>query len=203
MPQWVASFPYCCGMFVNARAIIERVSDGSLSAYVQWRTKPNEPRVLELPGGRVGEFESLLSALRREVVEETGMTVTHIIGADSLTLSLDTVGDVECVPVYAAYQTVRGPVDSMGVYFRCQAEGSPKPSEESERGVWMSPRELYDVLNDQHAKISWVDRAGLQHYLSDFRETRSSAMDSVLSLVSTEHRRSVRPKGTSAGGLYL
>jgi len=47
---------------------------------VQVRNKPYEGgKWLELPGGRVEEFESLVTALRREVREETGLEVTFII----------------------------------------------------------------------------------------------------------------------------
>lgn len=38
---------------------------------------------LELPGDRVEKFESLLSALRREVKAETGLDVTWIEGEDT------------------------------------------------------------------------------------------------------------------------
>jgi hypothetical protein len=31
--------------------------------------------------------------------------------------------NVECLAPFAVYQTIQGPVDSMGVYFRCKAEG--------------------------------------------------------------------------------
>ncbi|MFC6227934.1 NUDIX domain-containing protein [Paenibacillus allorhizosphaerae] len=36
---------------------------------IQTRNKPNEPKQLELPGGQVEKFESLLDTLRREVKE--------------------------------------------------------------------------------------------------------------------------------------
>jgi 8-oxo-dGTP pyrophosphatase MutT (NUDIX family) len=68
-------------MYVNARAIIEKEADGESMIVVQIRNKPHEGgKWLELPGGRVEEFESLVSALRREVMEEAGLEITHVEG---------------------------------------------------------------------------------------------------------------------------
>lgn len=53
-------------MYVNARAIIEQGSDEERMILIQVRNKPHEGRKwLELPGGRVEEFESLVGALKR------------------------------------------------------------------------------------------------------------------------------------------
>ena len=82
-------------MFVNARAIIEREISAGIEIVVQTRSKPHERKTTELPGGRVEEFESLVSALKREVQEETGLTLTHIEGVD--TRVVDT-HDAQCIP---------------------------------------------------------------------------------------------------------
>nr|WP_231575432.1 NUDIX hydrolase [Paenibacillus sp. FSL P4-0081] len=79
----------------------------------------------ELPGGRIGPFESLIQALIREVKEETGLDVYEIEGNETRidTLGINPEFDVECLQPFAAYQTVKGPVDSIGYYFRCKAKG--------------------------------------------------------------------------------
>ena len=66
-------------------AILERTSGGERYVLVQTRQKPDGGAtngLLELPAGKVREYESLPDALRREVREETGLRVTRIRGAE-------------------------------------------------------------------------------------------------------------------------
>ncbi len=158
-------------MYVNARAIIEREVDGVRQVVIQVRRKPGagEGR-LELPGGRVEEFESLVSALTREVREETGLEVTRIEGMETRLETGSPDANVECLAPFAAYQTLRGPVDSIGVYFRCQAAGQLlETGDETEGMQWVSVRQLAERLQASPETFSWVDRAGLQFYLRSIK----------------------------------
>jgi 8-oxo-dGTP diphosphatase len=131
-------------MYCNCRAIIERKMEGGIEILVQMRNKPYEGSTLiELPGGRVEEFESLMDVLRREVREETGLDVWYIEGQDTRieTNGVDT--NVECIRPYAAYQTLHGPVDSMGIYFRCLAQGQLLDAgDEARHPSWMALSEI-------------------------------------------------------------
>ena len=154
-------------IFVNVRAIIERSTAEGTEIVIQVRNKPHEGgKWIELPGGRVEEFESLISALRREVREETGLELAQIEG---LSAKVDTdSGDtnVECLAPFAVYQTTRGPVDSMGVYFRCKAEGQLLAvGDDTECIQWVSVERLAEWLAADPGKFSWVDRAGLLFHL--------------------------------------
>ena len=51
--------------YVNARAVIERDGEHGREVLLQVRAKPGQPRTLELPGGQLDPFESILAALRR------------------------------------------------------------------------------------------------------------------------------------------
>lgn len=111
--------------YVNSRAIIERIHNEAIEVVIQRRTKTDSVFQFELPGGRIELFESLVQALVREVKEETGLTIYEIEGMET---RIDTTGinpefEVECIRPFAAYQTTKGPIDSVGYYFRCKASG--------------------------------------------------------------------------------
>ena len=69
-------------MYVNARAIIEQVFDNrDVKILLQLRNKPFEKQALEIPGGRIEEYESIVDGLKREIYEETGLEVSKILNA--------------------------------------------------------------------------------------------------------------------------
>ena len=157
---------------VNVRALIERRRGGVLELLVQERRKTSARETdsnvtfIELPGGRIEPFEPFETALRREVLEETGLTLISIAG---LTNRIETQGvdsNVECLTPFAVYQTLQGPVDSFGVYFRCQADGEPLPAgDETANAQWAPVETLAEWLRTDPERFSFVDRAGLVYFL--------------------------------------
>jgi 8-oxo-dGTP pyrophosphatase MutT (NUDIX family) len=71
-------------------AIIEKQIDGEDYIVIQERVK-NKPRegshkeigLIEIPAGKIHEYEDVYSCLRREVREETGLIIDTIEGEDS------------------------------------------------------------------------------------------------------------------------
>lgn len=156
-------------MYVNVRAIIERETPAGTEIVIQVRNKPHEGRKwLELPGGRVEEFEPLVSALRREVQEETGLMLTHVEGLETKVDARTSYANVECLRPFAVYQTTTGPVASMGVYFRCRAEGKLLAAgDDTEHAQWVAVHRLAAWMEEEADRFSWVDRAGLLFYLKE------------------------------------
>jgi 8-oxo-dGTP diphosphatase len=73
---------------------------------------------------------------------------------------------VECLAPLAVYQTVHGPVDSMGVYFRCKAEGQLLAvGDDTESGQWVQVDMLRAWLESEPERFSWIDRVGILFYL--------------------------------------
>jgi 8-oxo-dGTP diphosphatase len=154
-------------MHVNARAIIERETPNGREIVVQVRNKPHEGgKWIELPGGRIEEYESIIEAVRREVHEETGLELILIEGENTRVETVSPETYVECLAPLAVYQTLRGPVDSIGVYFRCKAEGELLAAgDETERAQWLLVDKLRVWLESEPERFSWIDRAGLLFYL--------------------------------------
>ena len=65
-----------------AGGIIERIVDGQEYILLQERDKGNnrEEGLIEIPAGKIREFENIYDCLRREVFEETGLEVSYIQG---------------------------------------------------------------------------------------------------------------------------
>ena len=113
------------------------------------------------------EYESLDDALKREIKEETGLILHSVDGEQSRLVAGVRGTQVECLKPFAVYQTIQGPVDLLGFYFRCRAEGELKAVGDDALGAsWIAIEELSNLVSQQPALFSWVDLAGIQYYLA-------------------------------------
>ena len=132
---------------------------------MQLRTKKGQ-EYYEFPGGQVEENESLFAALIREVKEETGLEVVSATGEDNYIKTENTsLFQTECFKPYAVYQTVKGPIDSMGVYFKCKVKGELLKSGDDSKDIkWIALEELKNLLD---TNFSDIDKAVAIFYLRE------------------------------------
>lgn len=107
-------------------AIIEKICDGKKYILIQDRVKENESievGMVEIPAGKIREFENIFDTLRREVREETGLNITKIIGEDEKVVS--TINGYETISYspFCSTQNVTGGYSMIVQIFICHAEG--------------------------------------------------------------------------------
>lgn len=164
---------------VNVRGLLVRKYEDEIQLIIQLRKREGEPEVYELPGGRINEYEKITDALKREVMEETGLTVVAIQNERD---SIITTGNgtrssftVEGIPPFAAYQTIEGPVDSFGLYFICKVEGELLIEGDGTADIhWVSTEELQKII-DEH-KFSEIDLPATLMFLRYTKILSSSKM---------------------------
>lgn len=154
------------GLYVNARAIIERPGTAGTEVLIQRSQRPGLPPSLELPGGRLEEYESILEALAREVREETGLKVTQILDETDHIVTSSREADLECLRPFFVYQTIRGPVDSTGFFFRCHAEGELLAvGDAAVDHRWVTLQELEQAFQEEPEQFDWLTQGAINYYL--------------------------------------
>lgn len=151
---------------VNVRGLVVRESERGKELIIQLRNRAGEREVYELPGGRINEYEKMVDGLRREIMEETGLTIKGIWGERDSVITTGSSFSTECIKPYASYQTIEGPVDSFGVYFLCEAEGEPqKEGDDSADVHWAGLDEVQKVIDEK--RFSEIDLPAVLMWLRD------------------------------------
>ncbi len=151
---------------VNVRGLIIRESENGKQLIIQLRKRAGEAESYELPGGRINEYEKMVDGLRREIMEETGLTVEMIHGEQDSVITTGRSFSMECIKPYASYQTIEGPVDSFGVYFLCEAEGEPQREGDDSADVhWAGLDEVQKLVDEK--RFSEIDLPAVLMFLRE------------------------------------
>ncbi|MBR4082675.1 MAG: NUDIX domain-containing protein [Lachnospiraceae bacterium] len=151
---------------VNVRGLLVREVGDEKQLIIQLRKKNGEPEVYELPGGRINEYERIVDGLKREVLEETGLTVKAIRGEQGAILTNGDSFTMECIKPFCAYQTLEGPFDSFGIHFICEVEGEVLTEGDNTADIhWASKEEIQNLI-DSH-KFLEVDLPAVLMFLRD------------------------------------
>lgn len=151
-------------------AIIEKVIDNGKYILVQTRQKKdgNETNgMIEIPAGKIREYEDVFSTLRREVWEETGLKITKIYGEDSLVCTQ--TGDVTTISFnpYCVTQNLSGVYSIILNTFLCEVEGNLiEATNETENVHWEKVSEIERLLRENPEKIFFMHINALKKYLN-------------------------------------
>ena len=131
-------------------AIIEKKIDGKKFILVQERRKENggkENGMLEIPAGKIREYENIFESLRREVKEETGLIITRIDGEESSTQSNVNGNQVISFQPYCVTQNLSGAYSLILNTFICEADGVLAESTDETQNIrWEKADLIRDIL---------------------------------------------------------
>lgn len=149
----------------NVAAIV--YSEGRDEVLLQRRDKPGEAVQgrLEVPGGRWRAGESSAAAVRREVLEETGVTVTEILSG-STKYDFPAGLAVEASRPAAVVAGLDGAYPAVLVVFECIGAGVPRPlAGESAAPAWWPLGEARRHLESDPEDFVWQSAAILRELL--------------------------------------
>lgn len=149
--------------------IIEQTIDGMKHILMQERCKedaPSEEGLLEIPAGKIREFENIFDCLRREIREETGLEVTEIVGEEnSVIYELNGYRVLSYEP-FANAQNTQGSYPIMVQIFICKAKGElAVETNETKRLRWVPVKELQELIDKQHHRFYPMHVNTLRKYI--------------------------------------
>ena len=150
-------------------AIIEKIINNEKYILIQTRQKEDGAEtngMLEIPAGKIREYENVFVALRREVKEETGLIITKILGEDNQISNFIKGNEVISYTPYCITQNLSGVYSIILNTFLCEAEGELlTETNESQNIHWIKIEELKKILKNNPEKIFLFHINALQKYL--------------------------------------
>ena len=151
-----------------AGGIIERDVDGEVFILLQERYKGNirENGLIEIPAGKIREFENIYDCLKREIYEETGLEVTYIQGEEDAVITEYKDYKVLNYTPFACSQNIDGDYPIMVQVFICRASGKElRESNESRNIRWVSLNDLSNMLRNGEDSFFPMHIVTLEKYL--------------------------------------
>lgn len=153
-------------------ALIERQHNGETEILVQTRWKPEWDPIysgtLEIPAGWIDRYENVYDALKREVREETGLTVLKI--KPDIKTRVHSPGDdgsFAFIP-FCCQQQITGGKPWIGFVFLCEVEDKEPVAQSDEcRDIrWMKKADLKQLLDEFPEKIFTLQAGVFDYYLN-------------------------------------
>lgn len=154
-----------------AGAIIEKVEEDTDYILIQERCKENggeENGLIEIPAGKIREYENIFDGLRREIWEETGLELIEIQEEkDAVISNCNGYKVISFNPFYSS-QNLSGGYSIMLQTFICKARGELlKKSEESVNIRWIKVKDLKKILEEDENTFYPMHINALKKYLKE------------------------------------
>ena len=158
-------------------AIIERNHQGKKQILIATRDKPNKDSVysgtIEIPAGKITKYENVYEAMKREVKEETGLTITKIHpDIKTKTHSVKDDGSFAFMP-FCCQQQLKNGKPWIGFVFICEVEDTPPIDRvgETKDVRWIDYEELKEIFESTPEKIFTLQLSVLDYYFNNREKT--------------------------------
>jgi ADP-ribose pyrophosphatase len=127
---------------------------------------PSENGLIEIPAGKIREYENIFDCLRREVMEETGLKVVEIEGEKEAVIYKDNGYEVLSYSPFSCAQNICGTYPIMVQTFICRVCGEEQQSSDESRNIkWMPLTELRELLMKDESRFYPMHVTTLKKYL--------------------------------------
>ena len=149
--------------------IIEKSENGMNYILIQERFKDNAPLekgLIEIPAGKIREYENIYDCLRREIKEETGLNVVEIDGESKATVVESNGYKVLNYVPFSSSQCISGNYPIMIQTFICKVEGEMfRESNETRNIRWITIDKLREMIEETESKFYPMHVVALKRYL--------------------------------------
>jgi len=154
----------------GAGAIIEKIINGEIHILLQTRIKKkrkSENGLLEIPAGKIREFENIYDCLRREIKEETNLELTYIKGESKAKIIKQNNYKVLNYTPFSCAQNIGKDYPILVNIFLCRAKGKLKRNEkESNNLQWVNTSNLFNLLKKEKEQFYSMHITTLKKYLN-------------------------------------
>jgi 8-oxo-dGTP pyrophosphatase MutT (NUDIX family) len=135
--------------------ILEKRIQGVDCILLQERTKENAPLehgLLEIPAGKLREYENVFDCLRREIKEETGLDVLEIDGeAEAPVVAIHGYKVINYTP-FSCAQNIEGTYPILVQIFLCRVQGELlATTNETQNMRWVPLSDVRTLLQNEAA----------------------------------------------------
>lgn len=157
--------------------ILEKMDGNVKKIFLQTRWKPKTNPIysglLEIPGGRINDYENVFEAIQREVKEECGLKIiTYRESFRGKSLKINQLEQTMVFQPFLCQQVLTKNNGKLwfGFVFLCEVEGKTKMQKGETRNYkWVSLKELQQLLDKQPEKIFPHQYQILKYYMESMK----------------------------------